>query len=321
MATLAVVTSGGDSPGMNAAIRAFCRSALYEGHTVYAIRNGYDGLLNEELSQLSPRDLGMIINIGGTFLGTSRSTRFMTEESQRAAASVLAKFKVDCLCVIGGDGSFRGALSLSSFFKGQIIGIPGTIDNDIPGTDYTIGYDTAVATAVWAIDKIRDTAYSHGRIFIIEVMGRKSGQIAISVALGSGAEELIVPEHPYDLTSIAHRLLEGERRGKRFSIIVVAEGVTGGSETISKILLDEHKLETRVAILGHIQRGGTPTAYERSMATRMGMEAYKFFTQKLDQVFCSYSNGILQPVSLESAVNNVRIIDPEILGSLRQLGN
>lgn len=321
MATLAICTSGGDSPGMNAAVRAFCRAALSDQHRVIAIQNGYQGILDEQFVVLTPRDLGMIINLGGTFLGTSRPKDFATPQGLKKAAIHLHKKDIEALCVVGGDGSFRGLMALSEHFNGKTFGIPGTIDNDIPGTSYTIGYDTAIETAVWAIDNIRDTAHSHGRIFLIEVMGRKSGQIAIAVALASGAEEVMVPEHEYNIKRIADRLKKGEQRGKRFSIIIVAEGVGQGALEISKQLKKNYDLETRVAILGHIQRGGTPTAYERLMATQMGAKTYQFYKDGLNKVFCSFQEGRLQPVPLQVTRQKVRTIDPELITILRSLGN
>lgn len=321
MATLAICTSGGDSPGMNAAVRAFCRAALTDNHRVIAIQNGYQGILDEQFFVLTPRDLGMIINLGGTFLGTSRSKNFSTPQGLGTAANHLHKKDIEALCVVGGDGSFRGLMALSEHFNGKVFGIPGTIDNDIPGTAYTIGYDTAIETAVWAIDNIRDTAHSHGRIFLIEVMGRKSGQIAISVALASGAEEVMVPEHDYNIERIAERLKKGHQRGKRFSIIIVAEGAGQGALEISKQLKEDYDLETKVAILGHIQRGGTPTAYERLMATQMGAKTYQFFKDGLNRVFCSFQEGELRPVPLEVTQEKVRTIDPDLISILRSLGN
>ncbi|HRP68869.1 MAG TPA: ATP-dependent 6-phosphofructokinase, partial [Turneriella sp.] len=238
---IAILSSGGDSPGMNAALRAFVRSALWEHYQVYGIHNGYAGLLAGDINELSSRDVGLTIDKGGTFLGTARSPEFQTPEGLKKAAAVLTNKKIDALCVLGGDGSFRGLTALSQLYKGQLIGIPGTIDNDIPGTEYTIGFDTAVQTAVEAIDKLRDTALSHGRIFFVEVMGRKSGQIALSVAIASGAEDVIIPEEKLDLDAFAHRLEAGRKRGKRFGIIVVAEGAECTSRG------DVHAQEVRAA--------------------------------------------------------------------------
>ena len=253
----AILTSGGDSPGMNAVIRAFTRRALHDEIKVFGITGGYEGLLNADFNELKARDVGMVIQQGGTMLTTSRSERFTHPEFQKKAAAILNDRKIDALCVVGGDGSFRGMAALSEFYKGQLIGIPGTIDNDIPGTDYTIGFDTAVSTAVWAIDKIRDTASSHSRMIFVEVMGRHSGQIALSVALAAGAEDVLIPEEKTNIDSLVERLESGRKTGKKFGIVVVAEGDdAGGAFKIAEQVTGKTGLTIKVSVLGYIQRGG-----------------------------------------------------------------
>ncbi|MCS6983829.1 MAG: 6-phosphofructokinase [Leptospiraceae bacterium] len=315
---VAILTSGGDAPGMNACIRAFVRRSLWEKNEVFGIFRGYQGLLNGEIKQLESRDVGLIINQGGTFLGTARCEEFFREEGQKKAAEILHQHKIDALCVIGGDGSFRGLLALSEFYKGQVIGIPGTIDNDIPGTEYTIGFDTAVGTAVAAIDKIRDTALSHGRIFFVEVMGRKSGQIALSTALSCGAEDVLIPEEKTNIDVFIQRLEEGRRKGKRFGIVVVAEGdEAGGAFKIAEIVMQRTGLPIRVSVLGHIQRGGNPSAYDRVWGSRMGDAAVKFIKNQMTRVFTAMKGGQIVPAYLAEAVSGVRTVDPEMVQLVR----
>ncbi|MCB1145761.1 MAG: 6-phosphofructokinase [Leptospiraceae bacterium] len=319
---VAVLTSGGDAPGMNAAARAFIRRAIWEGYEAHGIYHGYEGLLAKEIKKLSSRDVGMIINQGGTFLGTSRSERFKTDEGRQEAADILKAKKIDALCVIGGDGSFRGALNLSEVYKGQIVGIPGTIDNDIPGTEYTIGFDTAVETAVWAIDKIRDTALAHGRLFLVEVMGRNSGQIALSVALSCGAEDVVIPEEKNNIEGMVKRIREGREKGKRFGIIVVAEGHDeGGAIKLAQTMEKDYGLESKVSILGHIQRGGTPSSYDRVWGSRMGEAAVRFIKNQYTNVFTAMKGGQLVPAYLKEAVSGIRTVEPEMVQLVRIVGS
>lgn len=270
--TIGVLTSGGDSPGMNCAIRATVRTAIYNNLKVKGIWRGYEGLIANDIKDLSLRSVGGIINIGGTFLLTARSDEFRTPEGRKKGAANLKKHGVEGLVVIGGDGSFKGASLLFEEHGVKVIGVPGTIDNDIMGTDYTIGYDTAINTAVEALDKIRDTATSHKRIFVVEVMGRHAGLIALAVGIGGGAEGVLVPEIPFDLQSICERIEKGNKRGKLSDIIVVAEGAGSAMEIAYKInkMLD---VKTRAVVIGHLQRGGSPSALDRIMASRMGEEA------------------------------------------------
>ncbi|MCE7793366.1 6-phosphofructokinase [Salipaludibacillus sp. CUR1] len=268
MKRIGVLTSGGDSPGMNAAIRAVVRKAIFHGVEVYGIYQGYAGLISGDIKKLELGSVGDIIHRGGTILYTARCEEFKTPEGQQKGVDQLKKFGIEGLVVIGGDGSFKGAQKLAE--QGiPAIGIPGTIDNDIAGTDYTIGFDTALNTVIEAIDKIRDTATSHERTYVIEVMGRDAGDLALWAGLADGAETIMVPEVDEDMDVIIKRLKRGHDRGKKHSIIVVAEGAGSGVE-IGKEIQQKTDLETRVTVLGHIQRGGSPTAQDRVLASRLG---------------------------------------------------
>ncbi|MBX5435734.1 MAG: 6-phosphofructokinase [Alicyclobacillaceae bacterium] len=271
MRKIAVLTSGGDAPGMNAAIRAVVRTAIYHGMEVVGVRRGYSGLINGDMVPMTLGSVADIIQRGGTILYTARCEQFKTEEGQRRAAEVLRAHGIEGVVVIGGDGSFRGARVLSSMGF-PTIGVPGTIDNDIPGTDQTIGFDTAVNTAIDAIDKIRDTATSHDRTYVVEVMGRHAGDIALYVGLAGGAESILIPEQPYDMDEVIRKLERGVARGKKHSIILVAEGAGSGME-IGRYLAEHTGLEVRVTVLGHIQRGGAPTARDRILASQLGHQA------------------------------------------------
>lgn len=271
MQKIAVLTSGGDAPGMNAAIRAVVRRGISYGMEVYGIYHGYAGLMEGQIEPMNVGSVGDIIQRGGTILHSSRSEKFKTEEGQQEAIAQLKAKEIEGLVVIGGDGSFRGAQNLAD--KGfPTIGIPGTIDNDIPGTEVTLGFDTAVNTVIEAIDKIRDTATSHERIFVVEVMGRHCGDIALWAGLSGGAESILIPEVDFDMKEVTYRLLEGNKRGKKHSIIIVAEGVCPAAE-IAQMIKEEAGLETRVTVLGHVQRGGSPTAFDRMLGSRLGAKA------------------------------------------------
>jgi 6-phosphofructokinase 1 len=266
--SIAVLTSGGDSQGMNAAVRAVVRSGLYHGLKVYAVQRGYQGLINEDIREMDLRSVGDIIQRGGTILQTARCKEFLTPEGQQLAADNLRKHGIDGLVVIGGDGSYQGAQKLSKLGI-KTMGLPGTIDNDIPFTDFTIGFDTAVSIVVDAINKLRDTMSSHERSSVVEVMGRHCGDIALYAGVASGAETILVPEVPRDLDVVAKRMKDNFDHGKRHSIIIVAEGV-GSGEEISKAISDRNGIESRVTVLGHVQRGGTPTHNDRVLASRLG---------------------------------------------------
>ncbi|SDN05502.1 6-phosphofructokinase [Sediminibacillus halophilus] len=271
MKKIGVLTSGGDSPGMNAAIRAVVRKSIYHDMEVYGIYNGYQGLIDGNIKKMEIGSVGDIIQRGGTILYTARSDEFRSEEGREKAIAQLNKFGIEGLIVIGGDGSFRGAEKLTQ--KGYpCIGVPGTIDNDIPGTDFTIGFDTALNTVIEAIDKIRDTATSHERTYVVEVMGRHAGDLALWAGLADGAESILIPEHADDFEDVIERLKRGKDRGKKHSIIVLAEGVGSGLDFGQRIK-DATNLETRVTVLGHTQRGGSPTASDRVLASRLGAKA------------------------------------------------
>lgn len=269
--TIGVLTSGGDSPGMNAAVRAVVRKAIYHNLNVYGIYQGYAGLMAGNIKKLELGSVGDIIHRGGTVLYTARSEEFKTLEGQQKGIEQLKKHGIEGLVVIGGDGSYRGAQKLTEHGF-PCIGLPGTIDNDIAGTDYTIGFNTALHTVIDAIDKIRDTATSHERTFIIEVMGRHAGDIALWAGLAGGAETIIIPEIGFKLEDVVGRIKSGQKRGKKHTIIVLAEGVSSGVD-FAKLIERETQLETRVSVLGHIQRGGTPTAFDRVLSSRLGGRA------------------------------------------------
>ncbi|MFD1863868.1 6-phosphofructokinase [Planococcus chinensis] len=271
MKRIGVLTSGGDSPGMNAAVRAVVRKGIYEGIEVAGVYHGYQGLIDGNISVLEAGDVGDIIQRGGTALYSARCPEFITDEGQEKAITQMKKHGLEGLVVIGGDGSYRGAMALTK--KGfPAVGVPGTIDNDIPGTDYTIGFDTALNTVIEAIDKIRDTATSHERTFIIEVMGRDAGDLALWAGLAGGAETILIPEQDFDINDMIERLEKGKKRGKKHSIIIVAEGVMSAQE-LAGLLAEKSDAETRISVLGHIQRGGTPTARDRVLGSLFGARA------------------------------------------------
>lgn len=275
MKRIGVLTSGGDSPGMNAAVRAVVRTAVYHDIEVFGIHRGYQGMIDNKITPLHARDVSGIINRGGTILKTARCMAFYEAAGRAEAARNLAANGIDAIVVIGGDGSYRGAEALHSEHGIACIGLPGTIDNDIGGTDFTIGFDTAMNTAMEAIDRLRDTASSHDRIFFVEAMGRHSGYIAMIAGLAGGAEEILTPEEPTDLEKLAEALREGKRRGKTSMIVVVAEGDDAGNALhITQRLaeISEFK-DTRVTVVGHLQRGGSPSAFDRVLASRMGVRA------------------------------------------------
>jgi 6-phosphofructokinase 1 len=269
---IGILTSGGDGPGMNAAIRSIVRCGISQGIEIAGIIKGFQGLIDDNVIALGHRSVSNIINRGGTILKTARSEAFRTEQGQRAAVDTIKKHGIDGLIVIGGDGSYRGAQVLCDQYHIPVIGLPGTIDNDLCGTDQTIGCQTAVNTALEAMDKIRDTAHSMERIFIIEVMGNQSGYIALEVALGAGAEDVLIPERNYDYELLCQHIVEGNNKGKISWMIVVAEGAAKAPEVASKIHTMTG-LETRFVVLGHVQRGGVPIGADRILATRLGAKA------------------------------------------------
>ncbi|GIW33644.1 6-phosphofructokinase [Meiothermus sp.] len=271
MKRIAVFTSGGDAPGMNAAIRAVVRSGVAHGLEVIGIRSGYQGMIEGDFVPMGPRDVANTLQRGGTILLTARSKEFMTPEGRSKAAENLKKAGIDGVIAIGGNGTYAGAAKLQAEHHIPVVGAPGTIDNDLYGTDYTIGFDTAVNTALDAIDRIRDTAASHSRVFFIEVMGRHAGFIALEVGIAGGAEVVVIPEIPTDAQACAEVINKSAEKGKRSSIVVVAEGgYEGGAEQLARDVRQYSGFEGRVTVLGHIQRGGSPTAKDRVLASRLG---------------------------------------------------
>ncbi|MEM2901362.1 MAG: 6-phosphofructokinase [Candidatus Bathyarchaeia archaeon] len=311
MRKIAVVTSGGDAPGMNAAVRAVVRSAVAEGLEVIGFERGYDGLLSDMAVPLDARSVGGIIHLGGTFLKTSRSEAMKTDEGVRRAVAVLNRRGVDGLVVIGGNGSFRGACKIYAESGLPIIGIPASIDNDLAGTDTTIGFDTAINTALEAIDKIRDTATSHERVFVVEVMGRDRGFIALEVGVAAGAEVILIPEIKYDVQSVCERLIESHRMGKKSGIVVMAEGA-GNCMEIAEALKEKAGFEVRLTRLGHIQRGGAPTAFSRLLASKMGAASVQFMLDGKTRVMTAINCGLIVPVDLEYACTVDKEIDRDL---------
>ena len=315
---IAVLTSGGDAPGMNAAIRAVVRTCSYHDVEVLGIYRGFQGMIEDDFVELNARSVRNIINKGGTFLKSARSEGFRTKEGRENAYNNLTKNGVEALVVIGGDGTFTGALSFSQEFGFPVMGIPGTIDNDIYGTTHTIGYDTALNTVVDAIDKIRDTASSHNRMFFVEVMGRDSGFIALNSGIGGGAERIIIPEKNIPAEVLLEDIDRGKRRGKTSNIIVVAEGNTAGKAVFELKEYVEQKrpeYDIRVSVLGHMQRGGTPTCYDRVLATRMGVKAVESLLEGKSQYMVGINNDRMELITLEKAVkeNDESKIDKDLI--------
>lgn len=289
MRRIGVLTSGGDAPGMNAAIRAIVRKTIFDGNEVYGIRYGFRGLAEGDIFPMKIDDVGDLLSRGGTILGTMRYPEFKEESGQLKAIENLKKYQIDSLIVIGGDGSFQGAKALSNLGF-PTVGIPGTIDNDIPGTEITIGFDTAVNTAVEALDKIRDTASSHERTFIVEVMGRNAGDIALWAGLSSGAEQVIIPEKAFNMADIVKEIQAGRNRGKKHIIIILAEGVMKGP-AFEAALSEYGNFHSRVSVLGHIQRGGAPTARDRVLASVLGYTAVKLLGEGYSGICLGVKNG------------------------------
>ncbi|MFA5145586.1 MAG: 6-phosphofructokinase [Candidatus Omnitrophota bacterium] len=298
---IAVLTTGGDAPGMNAAIRAVVRAAVSHKLEVMGVFRGYWGLINEDLKLFDHRSVSGIINLGGTILKTARCPEFHTDEGRNRAMETLKKYSIDGMIVIGGNGSFRGAHEFYKRYKVPCIGIPASIDNDINGVDATIGSDTAINTALGAIDNIRDTATSMERVFVVEVMGRDSGYIALSVALAGGCEEVIIPEKNFSLENICHDIVEGNLRGKISWIVVVAEGAASAVD-IAKKITEITDLETRAVVLGHIQRGGRPTAFSRDLALHLGQAAVKCLVEGQTDKAVAFNGGRTITVDFESAI-------------------
>jgi 6-phosphofructokinase 1 len=311
---IGLITSGGDSPGMNACIRAIVRTATSEQISVVGFYRGYEGLIDNDFVNLTSDKVSNIIHRGGTILKTARSKRFMTLEGQQMAVNTLNKHNLDGFIVIGGDGSFKGALALSEKHSVKTIGCPGTIDNDLVGTDYTIGYDTAINNVVDAIDKIRDTAESHDRIFVVEVMGRDAGLIALRSAIGSGAEAILLPERKDDLQLLLSKI-KSWRKSKSSKIVIVAEGdESGGAVNISNVIKKEcPEFDVRISILGHIQRGGNPTCMERVNASLMGYYSVKALQDGKTNMMVGIVNRKPCFTPFKDAVKHIEELNPEML--------
>lgn len=314
MKKIAVLTSGGDCPGLNACIRAVVRTAGYQGLEVIGFKRGFKGLIENDYLSLDYKSVAGILQRGGTFLLTAREERFKEYDFRKIAYENLKNLNVDALIVIGGNGSFQGANLLAKEFGLNIVGIPKTIDNDIFGTEYAIGFDTAVNNAMDAIDKIKDTTVSHERIFIVEVMGRDSGFIALEVGIATGAELTLIPEYPFPIYTIEEMIIKSREMGKRFAIIVVAEGVVSAKELASILqnrLKDKGVGEIRYAVLGYIQRGGSPTAYDRIMASRFGYFAVNKLLEGEKNFMVSFENGRILSKPLEVSFGKIRVPDIE----------
>ncbi|WP_207493836.1 6-phosphofructokinase [Aridibaculum aurantiacum] len=310
---IGVLTSGGDSPGMNAAIRAVVRTGIYHGMEVFGVMRGYSGMIDDDIVKMESRSVANIIQRGGTILKCARSKQFLTPEGRQIAYENLKKRGINGLVIIGGDGSFRGAQKFSNEFDIPCIGLPGTIDKDIAGSDFTIGFDTAVNTAVDAIDKIRDTADAHDRLFIVEVMGRDAGYIALHSGIATGAENILIPETKTDIEELIDSLGEKEKRKKLVNLVVVAEGDDfGGGNEVAKIIKERMPTtDTRLCILGHIQRGGSPTCLDRLIASRMGYHAVESLIEGRHNVMVGILNNRMNYIPLDFAVKAKQRISKE----------
>ena len=317
---IGLLTSGGDSPGMNACIRALVRTALYHKMEVVGIRRGYDGLIDGDFFEMNAKSVSNIIQRGGTILKTARSPRFRTSEGMDRAFRQMTIENIDALITIGGDGTFRGADVFGKTFKIPIIGIAGTIDNDLFGTDFTIGYDTALNTVVEAVDKIRDTAESHDRLFIVEVMGRDAGLIALRSGIGTGAEAILIPETKNDLDSLYKRF-EQSRKDKSSKIIIVAEGdESGGAYKVAEAIKERFdNFDTRVSVLGHIQRGGAPSCSDRVLASRLGFAAVEGILEGKQGCMVGIVNKEITYTAFENAVKHIEELNPNLLRMIEVL--
>ncbi len=313
---IAVLTSGGDAPGMNAALRAVIRAASYYKIDCVGVYRGYQGLIEGDFVKMDARSVHHIIQKGGTVLKSARSEEFRTIEGRQKAHDQLIDNEIDAMVIIGGDGSFTGGMIFQKEFDFPVVGIPGTIDNDIFGTDFTIGYDTALNTAVEVIDKIRDTASSHNRLFFVEVMGRDAGFIALNSGLGAGAEEILIPEEDLGLDRLLNSLEHSRRSGKTSSIVIVAEGDKSGKNVYELASYVEENLpqyEVRVSVLGHMQRGGSPSCFDRVLASRMGVKAVELLLDGQSNLMVGINNNKMVTVELEKAIKEHHTINKEIL--------
>ena len=313
---IGVLTSGGDAPGMNAAVRSVVRASSYFSVECVAIYKGYQGLIDDETKLMNARSVNNIINKGGTILKSARCLEFRTPEGRKKAYETIKKHSIDALIVIGGDGSFTGAMIFHSEFNFPVIGIPGTIDNDIHGTTHTIGFDTALNTVIDAIDKIRDTAISHNRLFFVEVMGRDAGHIALNTGIGAGAEEILVPEEDMGLDRLLESLKRSEKTGKSSSIVVIAEGDKTGKNVFEIAEYVEKNLpyyEVRVSVLGHMQRGGRPSCFDRVLASRMGVHAVESLLKGVSNVMVGIDNSQMILTPLESSIKGKTKINKNLI--------
>lgn len=323
ISTIGVLTSGGDAPGMNACIRAVTRTAVYNGWKVFGIYRGFEGLINGEIKELTTEKVSGTINKGGTILKTARSKEFMTPEGRAKAYANIQKFGIDALIIIGGNGSLTGAMTLAKEYDIPIIGLPGTIDNDLAGTDFTIGYDTALNTIMECVDKIRDTASSHDRIFFVEVMGRDAGFLAQNSAIAAGAEAAIIPEDQTDVDQLAQFIGRGVRKSKNSSIVLVSESKSeghGGAYYYAERVRNEYpQFDVRVTILGHLQRGGIPTASDRILASRLGYASIEALKEGQRNVMVGISNDKIVYVPITRAIHQDKPIDRELIDVLSVL--
>lgn len=313
---IGVLTSGGDAPGMNAAVRSVVRASSYFSLECVAIYKGYQGLIDDDTKLMNARSVNNIINKGGTILKSARCLEFRTPAGRKKAYETLKRHKIDALIVIGGDGSFTGAMIFHSEFNFPVIGIPGTIDNDIYGTTHTIGFDTALNTVIDAIDKIRDTAISHNRLFFVEVMGRDAGHIALNTGIGAGAEEILVPEEDMGLDRLLESLKRSEKTGKSSSIVVIAEGDKTGKNVFEIAEYVEKNLpyyEVRVSVLGHMQRGGRPSCFDRVLASRMGVHAVESLLKGVSNVMVGIDNSQMILTPLESSIKGKTKINKNLI--------
>ena len=319
--SIGILTSGGDAPGMNAAIRSVTRSAIYNGLKVYGIYRGYKGLVTDEIQEFKTQNVSNIIQMGGTILKTARCKEFTTPEGRAQAYENMKKHGIDALVVIGGDGSLTGARMFAQEYDIPCIGLPGTIDNDLYGTDTTIGYDTALNTILDAVDKIRDTATSHERLFFVEVMGRDAGFLALNGAIAAGAEAAIIPEFSTEVDQLEQFIKQGFRKSKSSSIVLVAESeLTGGAMHYAERVKNEYpEYDVRVTILGHLQRGGRPTAHDRIIASRMGVASIQALLEGQRNVMIGIENNKIVYVPFAKAIKNDKPIDKELVNVLHEL--
>lgn len=314
--TIGVLTSGGDAPGMNACIRAVTRAAIYEGYKVFAVYRGWEGLINDDIKEFTTESVSNTIQRGGTILKTARSKEFLTVEGRNKAYANMQKHGIDALVVIGGNGSLAGALELAREHDVPVIGLPGTIDNDLYGTDSTIGYDTALNTIMECVDKIRDTATSHDRIFFVEVMGRDAGFLTQNSAIAAGAEAAIIPEDNTDIDQLANFIDRGIRKSKNSSIVLVSEKDGGAMHYAERVRKEYPQYDVRVSILGHLQRGGTPTAYDRILASRLGVAAIEALQEGQRNIMVGIKDDQIVYVPINRAIKWDKPIDKELINVL-----